>query len=318
MRSSKRILMVLLAVMLLASSLGAASPAPNTWSCAKWHTVRYGQTLSSIAAYYGVYWPYLAQINNIQPPFFTIYTGTVLCIPTGGYYNPNPGYKGGTGGYPYYYGYGRTWNFSVSNVTLNTSVTIRSYNFPSYVTFNVKMGTYNGGAYSWVDLPDLNTGSGGNANVTINIPASLSGTQQLVLRLIQVKKNGRSFYGDQAFYNGSGGTGGYPPNPGYYPPNYYYGIPTIWIVSVKQNDSVTIQTRNFPPNLAFEVRMGYMGTRGWNGFVAGTLNSGNGGTMVATFPIPTQLYGQPQISIRTQNYATGYFSYNWFWNNTAY
>jgi hypothetical protein len=85
-----------------------------------------------------------------------------------------------------------------------------------------------------------------------------------------------------------------------------------------RDNSVTIQTSNFPPGLNFDVLMGPMGTRGVGGYYVGTLYSGTGGSLSATFPIPAQLYGSYQIAIRTQNMPSGYFSYNWFYNNTAY
>ena len=47
-----------------------------------------------------------------------------------------------------------------------------------------------------------------------------------------------------------------------------------------------------------------------------TTNSGVGGTFTATYPIPAQLAGTPQIAIRLQS-ASGYYSYNWFFNATA-
>jgi hypothetical protein len=63
--------------------------------------------------------------------------------------------------------------------------------------------------------------------------------------------------------------------------------------------------------------MGPMGTRGVGGYNMGSFNSGAGGTMTQTFAIPAALYGSYRISIRTQNSPTGYYSYNWFYNNTA-
>jgi hypothetical protein len=63
--------------------------------------------------------------------------------------------------------------------------------------------------------------------------------------------------------------------------------------------------------------MGPMGTRG-HGYYVTTFNSGGGGSMTLTFAIPPQLYGAYQISIRTQNQWSGYYSYNWFYNNTTY
>jgi hypothetical protein len=93
-------------------------------------------------------------------------------------------------------------------------------------------------------------------------------------------------------------------------------IPTISITSVATDASVTIQTYNYPANQTFTVRMGEMGTRGVGGIVVGTLNSGAGGSMSATFDIPAELAGRYQIAIRLEN-PQGYFSYNWFYNNTT-
>ncbi|MEZ4656374.1 MAG: LysM peptidoglycan-binding domain-containing protein [Caldilineaceae bacterium] len=61
--------------------------------CANYHYVQYGQTLSAIAAYYGVSAYALAQTNGIYNLNY-VYTGQRLCIP-GGYApvpQPNPPY----------------------------------------------------------------------------------------------------------------------------------------------------------------------------------------------------------------------------------
>jgi hypothetical protein len=305
--------MVLLAVVLLVSGTGATwAPEPAVQACRAWHTVRYGQTLSSIAAYYGVYWPYMAQVNDIRPPRYTVYAGTALCVPAGGTY---PG--GNTGGFPWYYSGGRTWSFTVAQVVRNTSVTIQTYGFPNNVAMDVRMGRWNGNAYDWVDLDDIDTGTGGSYQLTFNIPAGFANANQLVLRMVQTKKNGRVFSQDQVFFNTASGSTGGIPGPIYYPPYYYYGIPTIWIVDVERNSSVTIQTHNFPPGVTFDVLMGPIGSRGVGGYHVGTLNSGAGGSLSATFTIPAQLYNLDRIAIRTQNWPTGYHSYNWFYNNTT-
>jgi hypothetical protein len=92
-------------------------------------------------------------------------------------------------------------------------------------------------------------------------------------------------------------------------------IPTFSIVSVAEDNSVTIKTSNFPANDSFDVRMGKMGTRGVNGALAGTIETGNGSSFVVTFQIPANLYGLNQISIRLESPDSGYFAYNWFYNN---
>lgn len=49
-------------------------------SCAVSHTVKAGETLSSIASLYDVTWQEIAEANNLQDPY-TIFVGQVLCIP---------------------------------------------------------------------------------------------------------------------------------------------------------------------------------------------------------------------------------------------
>jgi LysM repeat protein len=320
----KRFAVWFFALVVLVGATGISAQPAQASYCTRYHTVRPGETLSSIARYYGVSWTYLDQINaSVRPPRYVVYSGQQLCVSTsGGYYGY--GWTSYTG---YYAPTSQGWGFSVVGAVQNTSVTIKTNNFPDNVYFKVKMGKSQG---QWVDLPDMDTGKGGNFKATFNIPGSLSGSSQLILRLVQVKKNGKTIAREQWFsnssyipsYSGTGGLGypGYPWYPGYTGyPGYYYGvIPTIWIQSVVRNSTVTIRTANFPAGLSFDVLMGPMGTRGVGGYYVGTLNSGSGGTLVATFNIPSQLYGYQQIAIRTQNLYTGYYSYNWFYNNTAY
>jgi hypothetical protein len=94
-------------------------------------------------------------------------------------------------------------------------------------------------------------------------------------------------------------------------------IPTFSITAVVQDQSVTIQTANFPANDTFTVTMGAFGTQGIGGVVVGSTDSGNGGSFQATYDIPSSLAGITQIAIRLQSPTSGYFAYNWFWNNTA-
>ncbi|MGB9669186.1 MAG: hypothetical protein ACPL3P_00535 [Anaerolineales bacterium] len=98
----------------------------------------------------------------------------------------------------------------------------------------------------------------------------------------------------------------------------YKGYPTFSIVSVVTDKSVTIKTYNFPANDTFKVLMNYMGTRGVNGIVVDTIDTGAGGSFKVTFPIPKALKGQYQIAIRLQSPSSGYYAYNWFYNNTKY
>jgi len=94
-------------------------------------------------------------------------------------------------------------------------------------------------------------------------------------------------------------------------------IPTFTIQSVVKDTSVTIETKDFPAGDTFVVTMGKMGTRGVNGIKVGEQKSGEGGTFTATYKIPDALKGEYQIAIRLQSPTSGYYAYNWFYNNTT-
>ena len=81
---------------------------------------------------------------------------------------------------------------------------------------------------------------------------------------------------------------------------------------------VTVVTNNFPPNQTFNVYMGPQGSRGVNGTFVGTLDSGAGGTLTASFDIPEGLQDAYIVAIRLQTeHLRPYFSYNWYYNNMA-
>ncbi len=95
-------------------------------------------------------------------------------------------------------------------------------------------------------------------------------------------------------------------------------VPTIKILAVVQDGTVTFETSDFPENEDFTVTMGYMYTRGVNGIEVGTFNSGDGSALQLTFDIPEDLYGQYKISIRAQtDHTFPYYAFNWFYNNTT-
>lgn len=106
------------------------------------------------------------------------------------------------------------------------------------------------------------------------------------------------------------------PPPPVVPPGYS-GYPTLSIVSVERDDQVTVQTYNLTPNDIYTVTMGPMGTKGIGGIVVKKVETGSGGAKEFTFDIPSALYGSYQISIRMQSPTSGYYAYNWFYNNTT-
>jgi hypothetical protein len=202
--------------------------------------------------------------------------------------------------------------FSIVSVVPDKSVTIRTYNFPANDSFKVLMGYMGTRGVNGTRVKKISSGSGGSFTATFDIPSGLIGQYQIAIRLQST--TGSGYFAYNWFYNNSSGTnigGGVTPVG-------YYGIPTFSISSVVADSKVTIYTYNFPANDSFNVLMNYMHTKGKNGIKVATISSGNGGSFSATFDIPTALQGQYQIAIRLQsNTGSGYFAYNWFYNNTS-
>lgn len=94
-------------------------------------------------------------------------------------------------------------------------------------------------------------------------------------------------------------------------------VPTISIQSVAADSTVTVTAVNFPKDQTFTVRMGEMGSLGVNGTVVGTTATGNSTAFTATYDVPAELNGRYQIAIRLDS-PQGYYSYNWFYNNTTH
>jgi len=202
--------------------------------------------------------------------------------------------------------------FSIVSVVTDETVTIITYNLPPNDVFDVLMGPMGTQAYNGVWVASQPSGSGGTLTATYDIPDALKGSYQIAIRLHS--STGSGYYAYNWFYND---TSAQLPSGSVGPGTGYVGFPTFSIVSVVRDQSVTIQTYNLPPNDSNVVTMGPMGTRGVNGYVVGDIDSGAGGNQQFTFDIPSQLYGLYQISIRLESPTSGYFAYNWFYNNTT-
>lgn len=202
--------------------------------------------------------------------------------------------------------------FSILSVLKDSSVKIRTSNFPANDSFDVLMNYMGTRGVKGVKVATVNSGSGGSFDSTFDIPASLKGERQIAIRL--QSNTGSGYFAYNWFYNNTAGSnsGGQQPGTG------YAGYPTFTIHSVVRNQTVTIQVSNLPKNDTFNVRMGEMGTGAVNGHLVDSFNSGSGGSQTFTFDIPAQLKGARQIAIRIESTSgSGYFAYNWFYNSTT-
>ena len=171
--------------------------------------------------------------------------------------------------------------FSIVSVVEDDTVTIKTYNFPADLDFKVTMGKYGTLGVGGVEVATINSGSGGSFEKTFDIPDSLVGDYRIAIRL----DSGVGYYSYNWFYNNAG-SGSSSTSSG------YTGFPTISIVSVVEDDTVTVKTHNFPEDIDFKVRMGKYGTQAIDGEKVETINSGSGGSFEKTFDIPDDLKGR--------------------------
>jgi hypothetical protein len=216
---------------------------------------------------------------------------------------PVPGYSG----YP---------SFSIESVVKDESVTIKTNNLPPNDTFTVTMGKYGSKGIGGTIVASTDSGSGGAQTITYDIPDSLAGAYQIAIRL-QSPTSG--YYAYNWFYNN---TASAPPTEQPAPtttpaPPAAVVYPTFSIVAVVKDQSVTISGQNFPANDTFTVLMGPYGSKGIGGTNVGYTDTGSGGSLSATYTIPSSLAGSTKIAIRLQSSTSGYFAYNWFWNSST-
>jgi hypothetical protein len=233
---------------------------------------------------------------------------------TGGYYSYNWFYNANFGNHTdgtVIEGGRDTPVIMVVTVKKDTLVTIEGSGFPNDETFDVLMGKYSTQGMDGIKVDTLTPETDGTILESFDIPASLESESRIAIRVESTTsdKIAHTWFLNET--GAAGGAGTIPSSPG------YTGIPTIAILSVDEDESVTIKTHNFPANQDFKVLMGQMGTRGIGGIHVTTIASGTGGSFTETFEIPDELKGNYRIAIRLQTSDGVFYAYNWFYNNTT-
>jgi hypothetical protein len=204
--------------------------------------------------------------------------------------------------------------FTIVSVVADESVTIETNNFPANQNFDVRMGPIGTLGIDGTLVTTTPSEEGGTFTATYAIPEHLHGARMIAIRL----ESPQGFFAYNWFFNRTVDADEDDPV-GIAPraePALPTDIPTFTIASVVADESVTIETNNFPANQNFNVRMGPMGTRGIDGTLVTTTPSEEGGTFTATYAIPEHLHGARMIAIRLES-PQGYFAYNWFFNRTT-
>lgn len=173
MRVVTRLFSVMLVLAVLAVTLfqpSAIKPAIAV-TCAKYHVVQAGDTLSNLAQTYGVKIEDLASANNLTSPY-VIYIGQSLCIPatttvTTGTTTPTTSTS-------------KKPTLLILNFT--RKVYIQVTNFPKNTTYYVRAGNRE----EWVRIGRLRTNKDGKATDVFNVPAVIDRTSNLNICLKNV------------------------------------------------------------------------------------------------------------------------------------
>jgi hypothetical protein len=255
--------------------------SPPSGICETYHVVQPGEELREIAVNYRVGVNYLAKVNGITEPDYLIRPRMRLCIPL---VDENP-YA--------------PW-LKVREVVQDNYVTVKGFNFPSYTSVEVYInyvgskglyGTNVGTAYTNID---------GKLKITIDIPDDHKGPGKLDIRL---QTADGSIYTYKTFRNIDSDT-----------VIGYKDLPSLSITSVVPDWSVTITSQNFPAYQVYDVYMGLHKNPWTGGYYAGSISTGEGGTLPFTLIIPAELRGNSQMVIRLETISSKYAINKWFDN----
>ena len=199
----------------------------------------------------------------------------------------------------------------IVSVDHDDCVRIRARNLPPDYEFRVRMGRMGTRGIGGTIVDYFDTDDGGTQTFTFDIPSRFHGDRRIAIRIEAT--SGTRYFAYNWFFNNTtgtnnGGTGGKPDDD-------YSGFPTMRILSVNRNTSVRVRFFNLPPDDEFKLMMNRYGTRGRNGIVVTSFETGDGGNQTMTFDIPSEMRGRARIAIRIESKTgSGYFAFNWFFN----
>jgi hypothetical protein len=195
-------------------------------------------------------------------------------------------------------------NINILGVKADESVTIRASGFPADVNFTVRMDVAGNLGIDGIVVKEFNSGKGGTFDATYSIPAELRGKKTLAIRL----ESSAGYFAYNWFNNRTWGT---PPS-GDTPVPVTGEKPYIRFAGVEQNESVTVEAFNFPPNVNLSVRVGPYYTFFRDYVIVTNVNSGSTGAFKFTINLPEVVEDEELVTVRLD--GGGRYAFNAFKN----
>jgi len=274
-----RIFQTLMALMILTGlmAVGATPASAETVKdCKQWHTVVRGEYLSQIAKSYGTDWRTLVEINALGNPN-VIFPGQKLCISLTTKITPTTPSPSGTGVKVY-----------ASSVREDKSVTLQGKDLLASTRYTIYLSNYKAKFTTMILVGSVVTDPSGTFKVTYNLPKKLADVTKIKITATSIKGGTATNW----FYNLNldGNTGG-------------TSAPVLSFVidSAKKNNWVKIKISNLPANVTLNVYMGKAGSEAVKGILVGTVWNAKGGTVTATFNIPSELVDKSKLDLRLES-----------------
>jgi LysM repeat protein len=279
MSGMRKISMLVIALVVMVSSIAMRPYLPSTGICSDVHVVKRAESLRSIAAKYDMRLKDLMSLNNIPVEYFT-FPGQRLCVVS----------LQST----------RKPVILIRNTVRDASVTVLTAGYMKGATVEFYIGAQGSKIGQAIKVAEMKSEKPAVLTATLDIPVQLRGAQKLVVFARAPKAS--KLVLQQWFYNMTS------------PASGYSELATAQVTGWVYDASVSVKVFNAPPAITYQVILMDANRRQYQPFVVGTLKTGVGGTVEATFNLPKGLMGQRSIFIALQDSASGSFAYALYTN----
>ncbi len=204
----------------------------------------------------------------------------------------------------------QTFTLSITDVVADTSVTLQTFHLPPNENFDVFMGAIGTRALHGVFVQSVFSGSGGAMFFTIPIPPAFQGKPQIAIRMQSAATDERGlplYSAHNWFYNYD------MQRPDLH--HHFNGYPLISIVEVSPGENVRLALQNLPAGERFQVSIGSLITRGFNGLPVATFEGTGEETQILTITIPLEVAAEKVLALRLQSIDhPTYYAFVWFYN----